>query len=104
MTKIKDIRFFKATSPLSQPIADSTHQIDQIAMIVARLELESGTTGDSYLLAFEYSPAAIAGALQDIRSMVRGWDVFRIGAFHQEFARLAEYFGQAGTGPKKSGR
>ena len=28
--------------------------------------------------------------------MVRGWDVFRIGAFHQEFQRVAEYFGQVG--------
>ncbi len=96
MTKIKDIRFFKAISPVSQPIADSTHHIDQIAMIVARLELESGAAGDSYLLAFDYSPAAIAGALQDIRAMVKGWDVFRIGAFHQEFQRQAEYFGHAG--------
>ncbi len=81
---------------MSQPIADSTHHIDQIAMIVARLELESGAAGDSYLLAFDYSPAAIAGALQDIRAMVKGWDVFRIGAFHQEFQRQAEYFGHAG--------
>ena len=96
MTKVKDIHFFKALSPLSQPIADSTHQIDQIAMIVARLELESGIAGDSYLLAFDYSPVAIAGALQDIRGLLRGWEVFRIGAFHQEFARQAEYFGHAG--------
>ena len=96
MTKIKDIQFFKAVSPLSRPIADATHEIDRIAMIVARLELETGITGDSYLLAFDYSPAAIAGALQDIRPLVRGWDVFRIGAFHQEFGRQAEYFGHAG--------
>ncbi len=45
MTEIKDIRFFKALLPLSRPIADATHQIEQIAMIVARLELETGVTG-----------------------------------------------------------
>ncbi len=54
MTKIKGIRFFKAVSPLSRPIADSTHQIDRIALIVARLELDTGTAGDSYLLALDY--------------------------------------------------
>jgi len=96
MPKIKDIRFFKAISPSSRPIADSTHQIDQIAVIVARLELETGITGDSYLLAFDYSPAAIAGALKDIRSMLRGWEVWRISAFLQEFERQAEYFGHPG--------
>jgi hypothetical protein len=60
MTKIKDIRFFKAISPLSRPIADSTHQIEQIAVIVARLELETGTTGDLTSTATPTSAAARA--------------------------------------------
>ena len=62
MPKIKRVSYFKAVSQYSQPIADSTHQISEIAFIVTRIELESGVTGDGYLLAFHYSPQAILGA------------------------------------------
>ena len=47
MPKIKRISFFRAISPLSQTIADSTHQIPEIAFIVTRLELDNGITGDT---------------------------------------------------------
>ena len=39
MPVIRDLQFLEALSPLSRPIADSTHQIEQIAFLVARLEL-----------------------------------------------------------------
>jgi L-alanine-DL-glutamate epimerase-like enolase superfamily enzyme len=96
MPVIRDLQFFKALSPLLRPIADSTHQIEQIAFLVARLELETGTVGESYLLAFHYSPAAIAGALGDVRAMVLGWEVCQTGRFLMEFERQAEYFGLSG--------
>ena len=41
MPKIKTILFFKAVSKLSQPIADSTHQIPQIAFVVKCVEFDS---------------------------------------------------------------
>jgi len=34
MPKIKDVHFFRALSPLSRPIADSTHEISEIAFLV----------------------------------------------------------------------
>lgn len=52
MPKIKQVQFFKAVSPISRPIADSTHAISGIALIVPRLTLDNGVTGDAYLLSF----------------------------------------------------
>jgi hypothetical protein len=60
-TRIAHINFLRATSPLSRPIADSTHELAEIAFLIARIELASGVTGDGYLLAFHYSPGGIAG-------------------------------------------
>ena len=96
MPKIKQIHFFKAVSPVSQPIADSTHRISEIAFLVTRLELDNGVTGDAYLLAFHYSPQAIAGALRDIRELALGFEVSETGRFIQEFEKASEYFGHAG--------
>lgn len=93
---IRDVTFFKAVSPCSQPIADATHRISEIAFVVTRITLESGVTGEAYLLAFHYSPEAIAGALRDIRPMAVGMDVSETGCFLAGVEREAEYFGHAG--------
>jgi L-alanine-DL-glutamate epimerase-like enolase superfamily enzyme len=94
--KIKNVQFFKAVSPLSQPIADSTHQISEIAFLITRLETDAGVTGSSFLLAFHYSPRAIAGALRDIGQFALGWEVGQTGRFLREFEKESEYFGHAG--------
>jgi L-alanine-DL-glutamate epimerase-like enolase superfamily enzyme len=93
---IRSVRFFKALSNLSQPIADATHTISEIGFIVTRIELDNGVSGDAYLLAFHYSPRAIAGALADIGPMAVGWDVRKPDEFIQLYDRESEYFGQAG--------
>lgn len=94
--RIRKVSFYKAISNLSQPIADATHSITEIGFIVTRIELESGVTGDAYLLAFHYSPEAIAGALRDIAGMAVGWDVSHTGRFIRHYDRESEYFGHAG--------
>ncbi len=96
MPKIKHVHFFKALSPVSQPIADSTHSISEISFLVTRLELDNGVTGEAYLLAFHYSPQAIAGALRDIRELALGFEVSETGRFIHEFEKASEYFGRAG--------
>jgi len=96
MPKIKAVNFFRAVSPISRPIADSTHSISEIAFIVTRIELDNGVTGDAYLLAFHYSPQAIAGALRDIRDLALGFEVSETGKFIHEFEKESEYFGRAG--------
>ena len=96
MPKIKRITCFKAVSPLSQPIADSTHQIPGIAFLVVRLELDSGVTGDGHLLAFHYSPQAILGALRDAAPLALGCEVSETGQFLARHERESEYFGNVG--------
>lgn len=94
--KIRRISFYKAVSPLSQPIADSTHQIPEIAFIVTRIECDNGTEGEAYLLAFHYSPNAIAGALKDAASMALGWEANDPSGFIALWERESEYFGNPG--------
>ncbi|NDH54447.1 MAG: mandelate racemase/muconate lactonizing enzyme family protein [Betaproteobacteria bacterium] len=96
MPKIKKISFFKAVSSVSQPIADSTHQIPEIAFIVTRIELDSGITGEGHLLAFHYSPQSILGALRDIAPMTLGREVSCTGEFLAHHERESEYFGNVG--------
>src|SRR5262249_51417486 len=96
MPKIKSVQFFRALSPLSRPIADSTHEISEIAFIVARIQTDTGVTGEGYLLAFHYSPRAISGALRDVGEFARGWEVSETGRFAMEWNRVSEYFGHGG--------
>lgn len=93
---IREMACYRAVSPLSQPIADATHAIPQIAFIVTRLRLENGVVGESYLLAFHYSQNAIHGALKDIQLMAIGWSADRIDEFIAHYDRESEYFGNAG--------
>ncbi|RME73282.1 MAG: mandelate racemase/muconate lactonizing enzyme family protein [Verrucomicrobia bacterium] len=94
--QICSVDFFEAVSPLSRPIADATHEISEIKFVVTRVETRRGVVGDAYLLAFHYSPEAIAGALRDVRDLAMGFDVSDTGAFLAAFEREAEYFGHAG--------
>lgn len=95
-TRIRKIDFFRAVSPLSRPIADATHEISGITFLVTRLELENGIQGESYLLAFEYSPMAIVGALRDAREIALGFRAEETGKLIAVFEREAEYFGRVG--------
>jgi L-alanine-DL-glutamate epimerase-like enolase superfamily enzyme len=95
-TRIKKLECFKARSLISQPIADATHQIPEIAFIVTRLTLESGVTGEGHLLAFHYSPQAILGALRDAAPLALGFEVSRTGEFLARHEKECEYFGNAG--------
>ncbi|MCO5297122.1 MAG: mandelate racemase/muconate lactonizing enzyme family protein [Fimbriimonadaceae bacterium] len=94
--KIREVRFFKALSPLSRPIADSTHAIPEIGFLVTRLTTDTGVVGEAYLLAFHYSPNAIRGALRDAAAMAEGWDPADVQGLVQEWERASEYFGNPG--------
>lgn len=95
-TRINDIRFFRARSAISQTIADATHRIGVIGFVVTRIRLEDGTEGESNLLAFDYSPAGIIGALRDVAPLAVGMEVFETGAFLHKADQASEYFGTAG--------
>jgi L-alanine-DL-glutamate epimerase-like enolase superfamily enzyme len=94
--RIESVHFFRVKSPLSQPIADATHTISDITFIVVRLTLASGLTGDGHLLAFHYSPGAIAGTVTDIREYVVGRPVYETGKLAADWNFNTEYFGSPG--------
>lgn len=96
MNRIRQVDLFRATSPASRSIADSTHSISTIGFIIVRLKLETGVRGEAYLLSFDYSPNAIAGALRDAASHAIGRDVSRIGEFVRVLDIEQEYFGRHG--------
>ncbi|MGF1734465.1 mandelate racemase/muconate lactonizing enzyme family protein [Photobacterium satsumensis] len=96
MSKIENMSIFKAVSPLSQPIADSTHSIDEIGFYVVRLQLTNGVVGEGYLLSFHYSPNAIEGALKDLREAVTNYHCFETGKFIDDISKEHEYFGHDG--------
>ena len=95
---IKDLRIFRATSKISQPIADSTHDISRIAFYVLEVESEAGVVGQGYLLSFHYSPNAIEGALKDLKNFILGKDyqIFETLRVQSDYEMESEYFGIVG--------
>lgn len=95
---IKDINIFSAKSKLSQPIADSTHDIPEIKFYILEVITKKGITGQGYLLAFHYSPGAIEGALADLRefALTGKYKVHQTVKIKRDFEIEAEYFGKLG--------
>ncbi len=97
-TRIKDMRIYRAISSLTKPIADSTHEISEIAFYVVEIALANGVEGQGYLLAFHYSPKGIEGVLKDLRSFVLAQDyqVHETVRLKADYDKETEYFGQKG--------
>ena len=96
MNTIKNYSIYTAKTKLEKPIADSTHTLTEISFIVLRLQLASGIIGESYLLSFQYSPKAIAGALKDAGEMVLGEQVNDTVKVFDKINHANEYFGMEG--------
>lgn len=97
ITRIKDCFVFKATAPLKKPISDATHTLTEISFLVLRIQTDSGVTGESYLLSFQYSPAAIAGAMKDVGEIVKGHRVYETVKCFEAINKANEYFGMEGV-------
>lgn len=97
-SRIKDLRIYQATSKISRPIADATHQISDIRFYVLEVETAGGVIGQGYLLSFHYSPGAIEGALKDMKRFVleRDYHVYETLRFQQDYEIESEYFGIVG--------
>lgn len=97
-TSIKSMSVCRAVSQLSQPIADSTHNISEIAFYVLEIETAKGIRGQGYLLSFHYSPSAIEGALSDIKRFVlmRDYNVYETAQVQKDYETQSEYFGMTG--------
>lgn len=97
MNSITNYSIYTAKSKLDKPIADSTHTLTEISFIILRLQLKSGIVGESYLLSFQYSPSAIAGALKDVGSLIIGEDVNNTIKVFDKINQANEYFGLEGV-------
>lgn len=95
---IKDMRAFRAVSRISQPIADATHDISEIAFYVLEVETAGGVIGQGYLLSFHYARHAIEGALRDLKAFVlpRGYEVCQTRDIQAAYDAESEYFGTVG--------
>ena len=95
-TTIKSYSVYTAKAELDKPIADATHTLTEISFIVLRLQTENGIIGESYMLSFQYSPRAIAGALKDMGEMLIGEQVNNTVKVFEQLNHANEYFGQEG--------
>ena len=95
---IKEINLYRAVSRLSRPIADSTHQISEIAFFIVEVISANGKKGQGYLLSFHYSPGAIRGALHDLKDFVldRDYRTNETVRIRQDWEAQSEYFGKEG--------
>lgn len=96
MYAIKKYAVFSAKAKLAKPISDATHTLTEISFLVLRIETTHGIIGESYLLSFQYSPRAIAGALKDVGEMLIGEQVFDTVKVFEKLNHANEYFGLEG--------
>lgn len=96
--QIKELRIYRAVSNITQPIADATHDISEIAFYVLEVESCGGVTGQGYLLSFHYSPNAIEGALKDLKKFVedREYSLYQTQDIQKDYEMESEYFGIVG--------
>lgn len=98
LTRIKDVKIYKATSQISKSIADATHSISDIAFYVVEIFTNKGTRGQGYLLSFHYSPQAIEGALSDLKTFIleKQYHIYETVKMKKEYEIETEYFGSIG--------
>lgn len=96
MYSISDYSIYSAKAALPYNISDSTHTLTEISFIVLRIKVSNGLVGESYLLSFQYSPLAIAGALRDMGEMVLGEQVHDTVKVFEKIDHASEYFGREG--------
>ena len=94
--RISRYEIFRAKAKLSKPIADATHTLTEISFLVLRLHTDNGSMGESYLLSFQYSPNAIAGALKDQGDLLIGEEIHQTVHAFSKLNHANEYFGQEG--------
>jgi mandelate racemase len=96
--RITDVKFYRAVSKISKPIADSTHEISQIAFYIVEVKTEKGIVGQGYLLSFHYSPKGIEGALKDVCNFMTShkYEVSETTKVKIDWDMEAEYFGNSG--------
>jgi L-alanine-DL-glutamate epimerase-like enolase superfamily enzyme len=94
--KIDDVRTEWLRVPISPPIADSSHVLRFMDLIV--VEVRAGDhSGWSYMLSFDYAPALLKGIIdRELKGYVVGCSADEIRAVYEQNLRTTEYIGREG--------
>lgn len=96
--KIEEVRTARLSIPLKPPLADSTHRLDRIDWILVDVITDSGLTGHSCMLSFDYGPELLKGIVDhELRRVVIGMDPQLIGKVREACWNQVEYIGQTGV-------
>lgn len=94
---IEDVRTEWLRVPISPPIADATHVLRFMDLIL--VEVRAGEfCGSSDMLSFDYGPAVLKGLIdQELKRHVLGMDADDIRAIYETNLRATEYIGREGV-------
>jgi L-alanine-DL-glutamate epimerase-like enolase superfamily enzyme len=94
--KIDDIRTRWLRLPLSPPIADATHVLEYLDLIVVEIH-SVGIWGVSYMLSFDYAPVLLKGIVDhELRRRLIGMPADDIRAVYEQARAATEYIGPEG--------
>lgn len=95
--KIDDIQTEWLRVPISPPIADATHVLRFLDLIL--VEIRSGDySGVSYMLSFDYAPGLLKGIVDDeLKRQVIGCSANDIRAIYEQNLQATEYIGREGV-------
>jgi L-alanine-DL-glutamate epimerase-like enolase superfamily enzyme len=96
MTRIDDVQTEWLRVPISPPIADATHVLQFMDLLIT--EIRAGETcGSSYMLSFDYGSALLKGLVdQELKRYVLGCPADDIRAVYQRNLAATEYIGREG--------
>ena len=95
-TKITDVQSRWLRVPLPQPIADSTHVLRAIDLILVYVQAGE-QSGVSYMLSFDYAPALLKGLIDwELKKLLIGRNSAEIRKIYQDCLHSIEYVGQEG--------
>jgi L-alanine-DL-glutamate epimerase-like enolase superfamily enzyme len=95
--KIDDIRTEWLRVPISPPIADSTHVLRFMDLILVAVRAGE-FFGNSYMLSFDYGPALLQGIVDhELKRHVLGMEADEIRAVYERNLLVTEYIGREGV-------
>ena len=94
--KIEDITTEWLRVPFATPIADATHELRFLDLILVEVRA-GGHSGISYMLSFDYAPALLRGIVDhELKRHLIGCDADDIRAVYERNLRITEYIGNEG--------
>src|SRR5271157_3745609 len=95
-TTITDVQTRWLRVPLARPIADSTHKLTAIDLILVSVQAGEWS-GLSYMLSFDYAPSLLKGLVDwELKKLLMGRRSAEIRGIYEDCRKSFEYVGQEG--------